>query len=108
MLALFFRLLVRGIRDLFKHPWLQTLTLAAVVLVTLLTGLFLLVLHNLDLQLQKNRGQIEFQVFWQQAADMEEVRAQWEKMEEMPHLVSKKTFSPEEGFNNLNTYLSPL
>jgi hypothetical protein len=60
-------------------PWLQFLTLAAVTLVTLLTGLFLMVLYNLDLQLQQNRGQVQFQIYWQQDADHEHVARQWEK-----------------------------
>jgi cell division transport system permease protein len=106
MIRLFFRLLGRGIRDLFHHPWLQTLTLAAVTLVTLLTGLFLMVLYNLDLQLQKNRGQVQFQIYWQQGADMEGVERQWAELKELPNLSSIRTFTPEQGLQLLTSSLT--
>jgi cell division transport system permease protein len=106
MSPLFPRLVARGIRDLFEHPWLQTLTLAAVTLVTLLTGLFLMVLYNLDLQLKQNRGQVQFQVYWQQGADPAAVSKQWAELGNLPHLTSIKTFSPEQGLQVLTNTLT--
>jgi cell division transport system permease protein len=106
MIPLFFRLLGRGVRELFNHPWLQTLTLAAVTLVTLLTGLFLMVLYNLDLQLQQNSGQVQFQIYWQQDAEMEQVAKQWAELKKLPHLTSMKTFTPEQGLQVLTTTLT--
>jgi cell division transport system permease protein len=106
MIPLFFRLLGRGVRELFQHPWLQFLTLAAVTLVTLLTGLFLMVLYNLDLQLQQNRGQVQFQIYWQQDADHEHVARQWAELKKLPHLTAIKTFTPEQGLQVLTNTLT--
>ncbi|MFW6235356.1 MAG: cell division protein FtsX [Desulfovibrionales bacterium] len=105
MMTLFFRLISRGIRTLFHHPWLQALTLGAVTLVTLLAGLFLMVLYNLDLQLKTSQGQIQFQVYWEQEADMETVTRTWEDLKRLPHLTAMETFTPEQGLETLDDSL---
>lgn len=95
------RLVLRGFRDLTLNPWAQALTFAAVTLVAFLGGLFLLFLHNLDAELQRVRGDVVYQVYWQNDAPLFEVREQWQKMERMEHVASFESFTPEQALNAL-------
>lgn len=99
------RLIFRGVRDLGLHPWAQALTLAAVVLTAFLGGLFLLLLHNLDQELLRTRGQLAFQVYWRPRTDMSQVKEQWAGFDELPHLAEKITFTPEECLSELGKSL---
>ncbi len=95
------RLTLRGLRDLTLHPWAQAFTLAAVTLVTLLAGLFLLLLFNLNQELLKNRGQVHFQVYWKPGAEQALVEKQWDEMRRMEYLKSLDTFSPRRALTDL-------
>ena len=97
----YIRLLLRGIRDLALHPWAQALTFAAVTLVAFLGGLFLLVLHNLDAELQRVRGDVAFQVYWRTDAPLFEVQKQWEELQALPHLSGLRTYTPEQALQAL-------
>lgn len=103
----FFRLIQRGVKDLFLHPWLQVLTLAAVTLVTLLTGLFLLLVHNLDAQIKKNQGHVQFQIYWRLDTPLDQVKKQWLQLDQLPNLAEKQTFTPEQALNILSESLAP-
>ena len=95
------KLVIQGVTDIRHHPWIQLLTLAAVTLVAFLGGLFLLVLHNLDQELQRAQGDIQFQVYWQPGTDLVTVRSQWDALQSMDHLSEIRTFEAEQAFELL-------
>lgn len=101
MIQTLLRLVSRGLRDLVRNPWAQLLTLSAVILVSFLAGLLLLLLHNLDQLVLTTQGDVLFQVYWRQDANMTEVRDQWKQLENLPGLVDKRTFTPEESLERL-------
>lgn len=101
MFRIVLKLMLQGVTDIRHHPWIQVLTLAAVTLVAFLGGLFLLVLHNLDQELQRAGGDIQFQVYWQANAELEQVQAQWNAMRDLEHLAEIKTFSGDQALELL-------
>lgn len=101
MVHIVIKLMLQGVTDIRHHPWIQILTLAAVTLVAFLGGLFLLVLHNLDQELQRAGGDIQFQVYWQPEAEQTLVGSQWEALRELEHLVEIKTFSGDQALDML-------
>jgi cell division transport system permease protein len=100
------KLTYRGVRDMFQHPWAQLFTVLAVSMAAVLAGIFLLLLHNVNEELIRNRGAVEFQVFWRVGADMDEVRTQWERMRGMEHLKEMETYTPETALRELSKDLS--
>ncbi|MDC0336429.1 permease-like cell division protein FtsX [Pseudodesulfovibrio sp.] len=105
MIGQFFRLTLRGIADFGLHPIAQLLTLVAVGMVTLLTGLILLGLHNVNLELLKSRGKVEFQVYWKTTASAEEVVTDWDVIKGMEFLSDFTTFTPENALTELASTL---
>lgn len=105
MIGQFFRLTLRGIADFGLHPVAQLLTLVAVAMVTLLTGLILMGLHNVNIELLKSRGEVEFQVYWKAGLPTEEVLKDWDVIKEMEYLDDFKTFTPDNALTELATTL---
>lgn len=105
MIGPLFRLTLRGVADLRLHPFAQLLTLLAVGMVTLLTGLILLGMHNVNLELLKSRGQVEFQVYWKTDADPAQVNKDWDAIRALEHLKTFKTFTPQNALTELATTL---
>ena len=105
MIGQFFRLTLRGIADMALHPVAQLLTLVAVAMVTLLTGFILLGLHNVNLELLKSRGEVEFQIYWKAGLPAEEVLRDWDAVKKMDHLHEFKTFTPDNALTELATTL---
>jgi len=105
MIGQLFRLTLRGIADFALHPVAQLLTLVAVAMVTLLTGLILVGLHNINLELLKSRGEVEFQVYWKAGIEVEEVLKDWTVIKKMDHLKDFKTFTPENALTELASTL---
>lgn len=105
MIGQLFRLTGRGIADFGLHPVAQLLTLVAVAMVTLLTGLILTGLYNVNLELQKSRGEVEFQVYWRTDYPTEEVLKDWDKITNMEFLNDFQTFTPESALTELATTL---
>ncbi|WP_319469603.1 permease-like cell division protein FtsX [uncultured Pseudodesulfovibrio sp.] len=105
MIGQFFRLTLRGVADITLHPFAQLLTLVAVAMVTLLTGLILVGLHNINLELMKSRGEVEFQVYWKADLPAEEVVKEWDAVRAMEYLRDFKTFTPESALTELATTL---
>ncbi|WP_272698797.1 cell division protein FtsX [Desulfovibrio sp. Fe33] len=101
MIGPFLRLTLRGVTDLRLHPFAQLLTLLAVAMVTLLTGLILLGVHNLDQELLKSRGRVEFQIYWKNSADPAQVNEEWDTIRAMDHLAAFKTFTPANALAEL-------
>lgn len=101
-----FRLLGRGVADLFLHPWAQLLSMAAVTLVVFLSGLFLMALATVDAELSASRGETVYQVYWRPGTDMAHVRGQWEELRHMPWLASLETYSPDEALDALARRMS--
>ncbi|MFW5733601.1 MAG: cell division protein FtsX [Oceanidesulfovibrio sp.] len=104
-MSVVFRRLLQGLLDLRVNVWAQALTLAAVTLIAFLGGLFLLLLHNLNEELLRVRGDVLFQVYWQPGAEMTEVRKQWEGFSSLPHLMDVQTYTPEEAMSALSRSL---
>lgn len=105
MIGQFFRLTGRGIADFALHPVAQMLTLVAVAMVTLLTGLIMMGLHNVNLELLKSRGEVEFQVYWKSGLSAEEVVKDWNGIKTMDFLDDFKTFTPESALTELSSTL---
>lgn len=105
MIGQFLRLTLRGLADVRLHPFAQLLTLVAVAMVTLLTGFILLGLHNVNLELLKSRGKVEFQVYWKTGLPAEEVVKDWDAIRNMEHLHDFSTFTPESALTELATTL---
>ncbi len=105
MITLFFRLLGRGIRDLGLHPWANIFTLVAVTMVSLLAGLFMLTLHNINQELLKTRGEVQFQVFWEPSTERDAYISQWEKLSEIEGLREIHTFTPQNALTQLSSAL---
>jgi len=101
MIGQFFRLTLRGIADFGLHPVAQLLTLVAVAMVTLLTGLILVGLHNINLELLKSRGEVEFQIYWKAGIETEDVLKDWAVINKFDHLKDFKTFTPENALTEL-------
>lgn len=101
MMRVLTKLIIQGLTDIRRHPWIQVLTLAAVTLVAFLAGLFLLVLHNLDQELKRSQGEVQFQIYWKPGANMELVLAQWSELKDLEGLKSMQTFTPEQGLELL-------
>jgi len=102
---MYWRLIRRGLKDAKLNPWAQGLTFAAVTLVAFLGGLFLMFLHNLDLELSRTRGDVLFQLYWKPRADLNKIKAQWSEFDSLKHLASKKTFTPEQALAELGESL---
>lgn len=101
MLSIILRLVGRGLKDMFRRPWSQCLTLAAVTLAAFLGGLFLLVVDNLDRELLDVKGRFAFQVYWEPTEDLTTVRKGWANLQSLPHLNSWQTFTPEQALTDL-------
>ncbi|TVM16625.1 hypothetical protein DPQ33_11535 [Oceanidesulfovibrio indonesiensis] len=105
MIAVVFRRLLQGVADLRVNLWAQALTLAAVTLIAFLGGMFLLLLHNLNEELLRVRGDVLFQVYWQPGHEMSEIRKQWEGFSSLPHLMDVQTYTPAEAMEALSRSL---
>ncbi|WP_285906034.1 cell division protein FtsX [Pseudodesulfovibrio pelocollis] len=105
MIGRFLRLTLRGLADFRLHPVAQLLTMVAVAMVTLLTGLILTGFHTVNLELLKSRGQVEFQAYWKQDQSRDAVRADWDAIGAMPHLTDFATFTPEDALTELASTL---
>lgn len=96
------RLIFKGIKDLGYNKWEQLLTLFAVTLVTFLGTLFLLVIHNIHSQIIKYKGQIQFELYWQQKANINEVQKQWNYLRNMENCIALKTYKPKQALKVLS------
>ncbi len=101
MIGQFFRLTGRGLGDILIHPWAHLLTLVAVAMVSLLAGFVLLGLHNVNMQLMKSRGEVQFQIYWKTDTDPKIIESQWEAVGSMDHLVDIKGFTPQDALLEL-------
>lgn len=99
------RLIIQSIRDIARTPWAQTLTLAAVTMVTFLAGLFILFLFNLNHELLRNRGEVVFQMYWEQSANATLVQEQWKEIRKLPYLSDLTTFTPTQALDELDESL---
>lgn len=101
----FFRLTFRGIADLGLHPMAHFLALVAVAMVSLLAGFIIMALFNVNQEILKSRGRVEFQVYWQQQAKPETVVQQWDAIRTMPDISDFKPFTPNQALNELASTL---
>ncbi|MDL2279720.1 permease [Desulfovibrio sp. OttesenSCG-928-G11] len=105
MIRIILRLVVQGVRDLGQNPAAQFAALAAVTASTFLSGLFLMALITLDLQLGTAGGESAFQVYWHRDADQDQVREQWQSYALLPGFKEAKTYSPREALSELGERL---
>ena len=101
------RLLLQGVFDMRHHPFAHLFTLVTVTMVALLAGVFLMLLDNVNREMVRNRGQVEFQVFWKAGTPPEVVQAQWKRLRGMDGVKDVETFTPEEALRELGTSLAP-
>ncbi len=106
-MGMFFGLIFRGIRDLFRQPWPQALTLAAVTLTAFLGGLFAMFLHNLEIELARHQGKAQYQLFWKKDAAGAEVASQWAALRDRPELAELATFTPDQALAVMQEALGP-
>ncbi|WP_027178268.1 cell division protein FtsX [Maridesulfovibrio bastinii] len=105
MFILFFRLVGRGIRDLGLHPWANIFTLIAVTMVSLLAGFFMLALQNINQELLKTRGEVQFQIFWKASTPEDVYVSEWEKLSNIEGLKEIHTFTPQNALTQLSSAL---
>lgn len=98
---MFFRLTMRGMLDFRLHPWAQLFTLVAVTMVTLLAGIFLMLLYNVNQELLINKGQVQFQIYWTPGTDTAKVEGQWRELRQMEGLKELDTYSPKRALMEL-------
>jgi cell division transport system permease protein len=91
----------QGIRDVFRTPWALCLTIAAVGLVAFLAGMFLMLVNTLEDQILRRQAEVQFQVYWKQGSDLEQVRAAWRSLDQLPGLLGSTTFTPDAGLDVL-------
>lgn len=101
MIGLVLKLFWRGVRDVSLHPVAQVLTLVAVAMVSLLAGAILLVFHSVDQELIRNRGQVQFQVFWARETPAADVEAQWGELRKLDGLAGMSTYTPQQALSEL-------
>jgi len=97
----FFQLLGKGIRDLFRTPWSLCMTIAAITLVSFLGGAFLLLVHNLDLQIGNRQGNVQFQVYWNPEATQAELKEVWAGLSSMEGVINVRTYTPDQALGVL-------
>lgn len=100
-MSVFFRLLVKGICDLFRTPWSLAMTIGAIILVCFLGGAFLLVVHNFNLQIEARHGNVQFQVFWENQTPKEELQTIWSGLSQLDGVVNVRTFSADQALDVL-------
>lgn len=100
-MSVFFRLLFQGIRDLFRMPWSLCMTMAAIVLVCFLGGAFLLLVHNLNLQIGERHGNVQFQVFWSSEATPAELKEVWAGLSRLDSVTNVRTYTPDQALGVL-------
>ena len=79
--------------------------MVAVAMVTLLTGLILMGLNTVNLELLKSRGEVEFQIYWKQGAPSDTVSADWDAIAAMEHVAEFTSFTPEDALTELASSL---
>lgn len=97
----FFQLIGQGVRDLFRAPWSLCMTIAAITLVSFLGGAFLMLVHNLDLQIGSRQGNVQFQVYWKVDATAEELKEVWSGLGSMEGVVNVRTYTPDQALGVL-------
>jgi cell division transport system permease protein len=105
MIARVLRLTLRGVADFRLHPVAQLLTMVAVAMVTLLTGLILMGLNTVNQELLKSRGEVEFQIYWKQDQSADAVRADWDAVAAMDHMTEFTAFTPQDALTELASSL---
>jgi cell division transport system permease protein len=100
-MSVFFQLLGQGVRDLFRAPWSLCMTIAAITLVSFLGGAFLMLVHNLDLQIGARQGNVQFQVYWSLDASPAEMKEVWAGLSAMEGVVNVRTFTPDQALGVL-------
>ncbi|OBQ46317.1 cell division protein FtsX [Halodesulfovibrio spirochaetisodalis] len=104
-MRVFFKLIRQGFRDIALHPWAQLMTLLAVSFITFLAGLMLLCVSNLDTELKVTRGEVAFQVYWNEKASPKKVKESWKTLQKMDGVVEVLTYTPEEALKDLGSTL---
>ncbi|MBE1423923.1 cell division transport system permease protein [Desulfomicrobium macestii] len=97
----FFQLIGQGVRDLFRAPWSLCMTIAAITLVSFLGGAFLMLVHNLDLQIGNRQGNVQFQVYWQADVASDQLKEVWSGLSSMEGVVNVRTFTPDQALGVL-------
>lgn len=105
MIRALIRLTRQGVYDLALNPLALLFTLTAISLMVFLAGLFLMGLVTVNKQLETNRDETAFQVYWKTGYSLDEIREQWRGMRNLPNFVQVKTYTPEQALMELERKL---
>lgn len=94
-------LLSKGVRDLGVNKWEQAVTLVALTLLLFLGLMFILVVFNVNQQLMSRQGEISFEIYWESSENLDEVRKQWDWLEESKFVQSLATYTPGKVLDTL-------
>ncbi|MBU1247293.1 MAG: hypothetical protein KKB70_01235 [Proteobacteria bacterium] len=105
MIRLLFTI-ARGMSDMARHPLANLFTMLAVTMVAVLAGVFLMLLHNVNQELLRTRGQVEFQLYWKVDTEQQTVDQQWKRLSRIKGLKSIETFTPSQALVELGQTLT--
>jgi cell division transport system permease protein len=95
-------LLGKGLRDLMVNKWEQAVTLVALTLLLFLGLMFILVVFNVSQQVISRQGEISFEIYWESSDSLDEVRKQWDWLEEKGFVQSLATYTPGKALKALD------
>ncbi len=95
-------LLDKGIRDLWANKWEQGVTLVALTLLLFLGLMFILVVFNVRQQVLSRQGELSFEVYWESSVSLEQVKGQWEELEQKGLVQSVSTYTPQQALESLS------
>ena len=100
-----FKLFARTWAEFAARPVALVANVAAITLTAFLAGLCLLVLANVESQLSRGQGRVDFQVYSRPDAPDADVAAQWTAIRNMDGLVNIQTFTPNQALGELGRTL---
>jgi len=95
------RIFARALRQIARDPGLHAMTGLALGLTCVLAAAFGTLLASLNTSMHQHLGHVQFQIYWQPGADMNEVRAQWKSIRAMPGVDQFTSFTPQEALSVL-------
>ncbi len=99
------RLCRQGLSELRLNICRQIMTLMAVSLIVFLGAMFMLLLHNIEVQLYKKKGNISFEIYWDNSLNLSEIKKQWQEIQTFASVSSLTTYTPDKALEALGKTL---
>ncbi len=99
------RLCRQGLRELRVNICSQVMTLVAVTLIVFLGAMFILLMHNIKIQLYEDQGDISFELYWDKTLKESEIKRQWQMIKQFPSVSSITTYTPNKALKALSKTL---